>query len=100
MSAPDSVPEEEFDPDALREKYRLERDKRLRGDGNAQYVELAGEFAAYLEDPYTVPVDRAPLTDDVPLGTGQVNWPAVLSTAAKVGVKHYFIEDESPTVLV
>jgi hypothetical protein len=28
-----------------------------------------------------------------------VNWPEVLRTAAKVGVKHYFIEDESPTVL-
>jgi sugar phosphate isomerase/epimerase len=41
---------------------------------------------------------RAPLTDDVPLGTGQVNWPEVLRAAAKVGVKHYFIEDESPTV--
>jgi len=40
---------------------------------------------------------HAPLTDDVPLGTGQVDWPAVLRTAAKVGVKHYFIEDESPT---
>ena len=26
-----------FDPDALREKYRQERDKRLRKDGNAQY---------------------------------------------------------------
>ncbi len=37
------------------------------------------------------------LEDDVPIGTGQVNWPAVLSAAAKVGVKHYFIEDESPT---
>ena len=42
---------------------------------------------------------HAPLTDDVPLGTGQVNWPAVLKEAAKVGVKYYFIEDESPTVL-
>ena len=40
---------------------------------------------------------HAPLTDDVPLGTGQVDWPLVLRTAAKVGVKHYFIEDESPT---
>ena len=40
---------------------------------------------------------HAPLTDDVPLGTGMVDWPAVLRTAAKVGVKHYFIEDESPT---
>jgi sugar phosphate isomerase/epimerase len=42
---------------------------------------------------------KAPLTDDVPLGTGQVNWPAVLKQAATVGVKYYFIEDESPTVL-
>jgi sugar phosphate isomerase/epimerase len=41
---------------------------------------------------------KAPLTDDVPLGTGQVPWPAVLKAAAKSGVKYYFIEDESPTV--
>jgi sugar phosphate isomerase/epimerase len=40
---------------------------------------------------------HAPLTDDVPLGTGMIDWPAVLSEAAKVGVQHYFIEDESPT---
>ena len=31
-----------FDPDALRDKYRAERDKRLRPDGNDQYVEIAG----------------------------------------------------------
>ena len=31
-----------FDPDALREKYRAERDKRLRPDGNDQYVEVTG----------------------------------------------------------
>ena len=31
-----------FDPDALREKYRLERDKRIRPDGNDQYIETAG----------------------------------------------------------
>lgn len=41
---------------------------------------------------------RAPKTDDVPLGTGQVNWPAVLEAAKKTGVQEYFIEDESPTV--
>ena len=28
-----------FDPDALREKYREEREKRLRPDGNEQYRE-------------------------------------------------------------
>jgi len=42
---------------------------------------------------------HAPQTDDVPLGTGQVNWPAVLKQAAAVGVKHYFIEDESAAPL-
>jgi sugar phosphate isomerase/epimerase len=42
---------------------------------------------------------HAPLTDDVTLGTGQVNWPRVLEEAARVGVQYYFIEDESPTVL-
>jgi len=42
---------------------------------------------------------KTDLTNDVTLGTGQVDWPAVLRTAAKVGVKHYYIEDESPTVL-
>ncbi len=37
----------------------------------------------------------APQTDDVALGEGQVNWPAVLKQAAAIGVTHYFIEDES-----
>ncbi len=37
--------------------------------------------------------------DDVALGTGQVDWPSVLSTAQKTGVKHYFIEDESASVV-
>jgi sugar phosphate isomerase/epimerase len=41
---------------------------------------------------------KAPLTDDVALGAGMVDWPAVLRAAAEVGVEHYFIEDESPTV--
>ncbi|MEJ0025508.1 MAG: NAD(P)/FAD-dependent oxidoreductase [Rhizomicrobium sp.] len=54
-----------FDPDALRRKYRAERDKRLRADGNEQYVEIKGDFARYLEDPYVAPVARAPLSDAV-----------------------------------
>ena len=44
-----------FDPDALREKYRRERDKRLRDDGNQQYIEVTGEFAHFIEDPYVEP---------------------------------------------
>ena len=51
---------------ALRERYRIERDKRLREDGNAQYVEIKGDYARYAVDPYVPPgFTRAPLTDQV-----------------------------------
>jgi len=54
-----------FDPDLLRDRYRAERDKRLRSDGNEQYVEIAGQFAHYLDDPYVQVQERAPLHDTV-----------------------------------
>jgi cation diffusion facilitator CzcD-associated flavoprotein CzcO len=54
-----------IDQAALRERYRIERDKRLRPDGNEQYVEPTGRFAHYLEDPYVEPEPRDPLHDEV-----------------------------------
>ena len=54
-----------IDRDALRRKYREERDKRLRPDGNAQYVQASGVFARYLDDPYTPVAPRAAKTDHV-----------------------------------
>jgi cyclohexanone monooxygenase len=55
-----------FDPDALREKYREERAKRIRPDGNQQYVEVKGAFEHYVEDPYVEPgFSREPLVDEV-----------------------------------
>jgi len=54
-----------FDPNALREKYRLERDKRVRVDGNEQYTEVTGEFSSFVDDPYIEEhIERDPLTDD------------------------------------
>ena len=44
-----------FDPDALRAKYREERDKRIRADGNDQYVDVSGDFSHYTDDPYVEP---------------------------------------------
>ena len=41
-----------FDPDELGKKYQLERDKRLRADGNDQYQEVKGDFAYFVDDPY------------------------------------------------
>jgi cyclohexanone monooxygenase len=54
-----------FDPEQLKAKYIAERDKRLKKEGNEQYVEMKGQFAHYLDDPYVAPVKRAPLTDEV-----------------------------------
>ena len=54
-----------LDKDAIRRKYLEERDKRLRADGNAQYLEISGRLSHYLEDPYTPKTPRAPKTDHV-----------------------------------
>ncbi|MFT7244820.1 MAG: cation diffusion facilitator CzcD-associated flavoprotein CzcO [Candidatus Azotimanducaceae bacterium] len=53
------------DKEALKKKYLEERDKRLRTDGNGQYLELKGQLAHYLEDPYTPLQERDTLTDHV-----------------------------------
>jgi len=38
--------------------------------------------------------------DSVAVGAGQMDWNAILKTAQDVGVKYYFLEDETPTPLV
>lgn len=37
------------------------------------------------------------VTNDVPVGSGKIDFPPLLRAAQKVGVQWYFIEDESPT---
>lgn len=46
--------------------------------------------------------DLTGLTDveyNVVLGTGQLDWPAIIREGNKVGIAHYFIEDESSSVV-
>lgn len=78
-----------FDPNQLRNRYRAERDKRLRKDGNEQYVNIAGQFAHYLEDPYTERVPRAPVTDHVEIAVIGGGFGGLLSAARlrKAGFK-------------
>jgi cyclohexanone monooxygenase len=55
-----------FDPDELRQKYQVERDKRIRPEGSEQYTEVAGDFSQYIDDPYIdVTQKRAPLNDEI-----------------------------------
>jgi sugar phosphate isomerase/epimerase len=39
---------------------------------------------------------KTDVTNDAQIGTGQVDWPAVLKAAKEVGVEQYYLEDESP----
>ncbi len=56
----------DFDPTALRAKYRAERDRRLRAEGNAQYIKIEAEFSRYLDDPYVAPgFTRDALSDEI-----------------------------------
>jgi len=55
----------DFDPGALLEKYRQERDKRVREDGSSQYREISGQFAHFIDDPYVEPFTREPVMDEV-----------------------------------
>ncbi len=66
QNSEEDTPGAAFDPDALREKYREERDKRIRTDGNEQYTEVTGGFAQYVEDPYVEQgFTREPLQDEI-----------------------------------
>ena len=65
VNAPASSPDAMAGKAALHRKYREERDKRLRPDGNDQYLSLKGRFAHYAADPHMPVRARAPLTDHV-----------------------------------
>jgi len=56
----------EIDHDALRAKYLAERDKRLRPDGQRQYLVTEGEFEEFYEsDPYAPVAPRPPISEDI-----------------------------------
>ena len=92
---PTDVPQD-IDIDAMREKYRLEREKRLRTEGSAQYLELDGELAALYEaDPYTPVAERDPIADDVEVVVLGGGFAGLLSGAylKKAGVQDVRIID-------
>ncbi|GAA0462457.1 NAD(P)/FAD-dependent oxidoreductase [Streptomyces olivaceiscleroticus] len=58
--------EPELDLDALKARYRAERERRIRPEGGRQYQPVTGRFGYHDEDPYAEPApDRAPLRDRV-----------------------------------
>jgi cyclohexanone monooxygenase len=65
-TARDLIGEIDFDPTELKARYLHERDKRIRPEGNDQYVEITDRFAHFAEDPWADrSFSRAPLNDHV-----------------------------------
>ena len=66
MASHSTVDDLDFDLQALKDRYREERDKRLRTDGERQYQEVEADFAQFYEtDPHSPPVVRAPIDDEI-----------------------------------
>jgi cyclohexanone monooxygenase len=55
-----------FDPEKLRQRYLEERDRRIRIDGDDQYIDVQGEFARFAADPFSHEAkDREPVDKEV-----------------------------------
>ncbi len=56
----------DFDLEALKARYREEREKRLRKEGEAQYFEVEDDLADFWEkDPYSDPIVRDPISEEI-----------------------------------
>ncbi|ORA72829.1 flavin-containing monooxygenase [Mycolicibacterium insubricum] len=90
-----------FDPDALRQRYSAERARRLRSDGLGQYVEIAGRFAGFGDDPWADPgFTRDPLTDEVDVAIIGAGFGGLLTGARlrELGVRNLRLIDKAADV--
>lgn len=71
---------EAIDIPALREKYRIERERRLRRDGAGQYFRPSGEAVAnYSADPHKPVVERAAIVRDTDVVIVGAGWGGILA---------------------
>ena len=89
---------EQIDAEALKARYKAERDKRLRPEASAQYIAPTGRFAHYLEDPY---VDdepsRAAVSMDVDVALVGAGFGGMQAAAhlVKAGVEDFVLLDRA-----
>ncbi|MFD4354368.1 flavin-containing monooxygenase [Nocardia sp. NPDC058518] len=78
--APTQTPD--IDVEELRAVYLAERDKRVRTEGQGQYLVTDGGFTDFYEgDPYTRVVPREPITDEIGIAILGGGWAGLLAAA-------------------
>jgi cation diffusion facilitator CzcD-associated flavoprotein CzcO len=86
--APTQTPEQ-VDIPTIRGKYKQERDKRMRLEGQKQYVRPIGDFAKVYEgDPHMPVVPRDPISEDLDVAIIGAGWTGLLAAyqLTKAGV--------------
>jgi cyclohexanone monooxygenase len=87
-----------IDADALRARYKAEREKRLRADGGARYIAPTGQFAHYLDDPFAeAEPERAPVLRDVDVALIGAGFGGMLAAVnlRKAGVEDFLLLDRA-----
>ena len=86
-------PARELDIPALKERYRREREKRLRPDGQEQYAPPADHFAhdSNEHDPFTPVVPRDAISEDLDVAVLGAGWSGVTAAChlVKAGVTNF-----------
>ena len=85
-------PAEDIDIPAMREKYRQEREKRVRPEGQKQYVQPIDDFAeTYEGDPHIPVAPREPMSKDIDVAVLGGGWSGLLAGVAlrKAGVSNF-----------
>lgn len=94
MKCEPSQTPDDIDLPALREKYRQERERRMRRDGQYQYVRTKDDYAdSYEVDPHTPVSPRAPLSLDIDVAVLGGGFTGILAgvSLTKAGVKDFRI---------
>ncbi|WP_067693838.1 flavin-containing monooxygenase [Nocardia jejuensis] len=78
--APTQTPE--IDLTALRDRYLAERDKRLRDEGQGQYLVTEDGFTEFYEsDPYTAVLPREPISAEIGVAILGGGWAGLIAAA-------------------
>jgi cation diffusion facilitator CzcD-associated flavoprotein CzcO len=80
MTCAPTLTPKDIDIPAMREKYRQERDRRLRSDGQKQYARLTGGVVPdYAADPHMPVAPRAAISEEVDVVILGAGWGGIMA---------------------